>query len=87
MLPRFAHNVPNIEGSLQAYYRNPTGSNSKTEVGGMPYKDLLPFAQAWWDQHGGQPYTDYREIQLYQNPDNVGDYFVDDAGNWLRYAE
>ena len=87
VLPRFAHNVPNIEGSLQAYYRNPTGSNSKTEVGGMPYKDLLPFAQAWWDQHGGQPYTDYREIQLYQNPDNVGDYFVDDAGNWLRYAE
>ena len=87
ILPKFAHNVPNIEGSLQAYYRNPTAGNSKTEVGGMPYKDLLPFAQKWWDQHGGKPYTDYREVRQYVNDSDVGDFFVDADGNWLRYAE
>ncbi len=86
-LPQFAHNVQNIEASLQAYYRNPTAGNSKTEVGGMPYASLLPFAQKWWDQHNGQVYTDYRELQQYQSDSNVGDYYVDADGNWLRYAE
>ena len=87
VLPNFAHNVDNIEASLQAYYRNPTAGNSKTEVGGMPYANLLPLAKKWWDQHNGQPYTDYRELQPYVDENNVGDYYVDQDGNWLRYAE
>ena len=86
VLPHFASTVDNIEASLQAYYRNPTSSAAKTEVGGMAYKDLLPYAKAWAEQHSG-PYTDYRELQEFQSWDNVGDYVVNPDGTWLRYAE
>lgn len=47
ILPEFVNTVDQLEASLQAYYRNPTGANAKTEVGGMFYKDLLPYAKAW----------------------------------------
>lgn len=87
VLPQFAHNVPAIEASLQAYYRNPTASNSKTEVGGMKYTDLLPLAQAWATQHNGKVYDSYRELRPYVDANDVGDYLVTEDGNWLRYAE
>ena len=84
-LPEFASTVDQLESSLQAYYRNPTDANAKTEVGGMYYKDLLPLAQKWAEQHNG-PYTDYRELQPYIDENNVGDYKI--VGNqWLRYAD
>ena len=86
VLPKFAGTVDNIETMLQAYYRNPTATNSKTEVGGMAYKDLLPLAQKWAEQHNG-PYTDYVEQHPYVDENNVGDYKVLDNGSWLRYAD
>ncbi len=85
VLPNFAPTVPNIEASLQAYYRNPTASNSKTEVGGMLYTDVLPLAKLWAEQHDGR-YTDYRELHEYVDDSNVGDYKI--VGNqWIRYAD
>ena len=87
ILPEFVNTVDQLEASLQAYYRNPTGANAKTEVGGMFYKDLLPYAKAWQEQHGGKRYTDYRQMMPYVDENNVGDYILTSDGNWLRYAD
>ena len=84
-MPHFASTVDQLKSSLQAYYRNPTGANSKTEVGGMAYKDLLPLAEKWAQQHDG-PYDSYVGLQEWTDDDNVGDYKI--VGNqWLRYAD
>ena len=85
ILPHFANTVDQIEQSLASAY---AGAGSlTTEVGGLNYADLLPYAQAWQTQHGGKPYTDYRELKPFQSWDNVGDYVVLPNGQWLRYAE
>ncbi len=91
VLPKFANTVDQIKTSLQGYYRNPTSGNAATEVGGMNYKQLLPYAEAWQQQHGGKPYTDYCEMHPFESWDNVGDFAIykDSKGNdqWLRYAD
>ena len=91
VLPQFANTVDQIKTSLQGYYRNPTPGNAATEVGGMNYTQLLPFAEAWQQLHGGKPYKEYCELHPYVDENNVGDFYVykDNQGNdqWLRYAD
>lgn len=55
-----------------------TNPGGDTEAFSMYYADLLPFAEAWAQQHGGKQYTSYVELQPFQSPDNVGDYYVFD---------
>ncbi len=76
VLPQFANTVDQIKTSLQGYYRNPTPGNAATEVGGMNYKQLLPFAEAWQQLHGGKPYKEYCELHPYVDENNVGDFYV-----------
>jgi TonB-linked SusC/RagA family outer membrane protein len=83
VLPQFANTVDNITTALQSAYR----AGTDTDIFGMQYADLLPYAQAWQEQHGGKRYTSYRELQAYTDADNVGDYRVLDDGTWLRYAD
>lgn len=52
-----------------------TNPGGDTEIFGMYYDEVLPFAEAWERQHSG-PYKSYVELQPYQSPDNVGDYYV-----------
>ena len=85
IMPEFTTSVEDIKGSIQAFYRNNSG-NSSTPVGGMNYVDILPYAEAWYAQHGGR-YTDYRQLMPYQDEDNVGDYRILDNGSWIRYAD
>lgn len=87
VLPTFANSVDEIESALQVYYRFPTTSNAQTPVGGMKYTDLLPYAQAWQQQHGGKRYDEIVALQPWQSADNVGDYYVDANGKWMRYAD
>ncbi len=83
--PHMALNSECIEASLQAYAR--TGSGINTEVSGMNYLTLLPYVQAWEQQHGNKGYTDYRELQPFESWDNVGDYAKDPVtGQWYHYA-
>ena len=82
-LPTYANTVTDLNTALQSYARN-IGSY---EVFGMNYWDVLPYAKAWQQQHGGKKYTDAVELQPFQSWDNVGDYFITDAGQWIRYAD
>lgn len=53
-----------------------TNPGADTEIFGMYYDEVLPFAEAWYRQHGGKKYTNYCELTPFQSVDNVGDYFV-----------
>jgi TonB-linked SusC/RagA family outer membrane protein len=82
ILPQFANTVDNITTALQSAYR----AGTDKDVFGMQYEDLLPYAQAWQEQHGGKKYDSYRELTEYVDENNVGDYRVIN-GKWLRYAD
>ena len=62
-----------VENLLMAM--DDTNSGGDTEIFGMYYTDLLPFAQLWRDQHSGQ-YTSLVNLQPFQNAGNVGDYYI-----------
>ncbi len=51
------------------------------EIFGMYYSELLPFAQAWAQQHGGKQYTSLVELHPFTGWDNVGDYYCPDPNN------
>ncbi len=87
MYPHMALNSESINASLQAYVRTGTAGQLKTEVSGMEYLKLLPYVEAWEQQHGNKGYTDYRELQPFESWDNVGDYAKDpETGLWYHYA-
>ncbi len=48
---------------------------------GMLPTDMLPFAQAWAEQHGGKKYTDMVELMPYVDKNNVGDFFFFKTGD------
>lgn len=52
-----------------------TNPGGDTEIFGMYYDEILPFAEAWAAQHNG-PYKSYVELKPFQSKDNVGDYYV-----------
>lgn len=58
-------------------------TNPGAEKGGfgMNPTDMLPFAQAWAEQHGGKKYTDMVELHQYVDKNNVGDYFFFNTGD------
>ncbi len=83
--PDFANTVTDLETALQAYAR---GANKpSSEVFGMNYWDVLPYARAWQKQHGGKQYTSAVELKPFESWDNVGDYAILPNGQWVRYAD
>lgn len=58
-------------------------TNPGAEKGGfgMIPTDMLPFAVAWQQQHGGKKYTDMVELKPYVNKDDVGDIFFFKKGD------
>ena len=70
MLPTQNRTVENL---LVAMDNTNTGGD--TEIFGMYYTDILPFAQLWRDQHNGQ-YTSLVNLQPFQSAQNVGDYYI-----------
>ncbi len=75
VLPEFASTVDNMKLALQN--TNPGGDK---EIFGMYYSDILPFAEAWAQQHGGEKYTGLVELKPFQSWDNVGDYYSAPGG-------
>ena len=85
VLPKFSLASQNIRYALQSAYR---GSGAfETEVGKQPYEQLLGWAEKWEQQHGGELYTDYREILPYVDENNIGDYYIDENNHMWRYAQ
>ncbi len=58
-------------------------TNPGAEKGGfgMIPTDMLPFAQAWAEQHGGKKYTSLVELRPYVDNNNVGDFFLFNGGD------
>ncbi len=58
-------------------------TNPGAEKGGfgMIPTDMLPFAKAWAEQHGGKKYTDMVELKPYVDKNNVGDLFFFNTGD------
>ena len=75
VLPEFQPLVQNLETAL-----DDTRIGGDKEVFGMYYEDVLPFARAWAQQHGGKQYTDIVELRPFQSWSDVGDYWVFPAG-------
>ena len=75
-LPEYNTTVNNLLVAMDN--TNPGGD---TEIFGMYYDELLPFAQAWQQQHGGKQYNNLVELHPFQSWDNVGDYYCPTAGN------
>ncbi len=84
LLPDFVSSVEDIKASMMVAARFPGQGTTGTEK--IPFKDLLPYAEAWYAQHG-ERYTSYRPLQAWTGDDNVGDYRVFDNGTWYRYAD
>lgn len=82
ILPKFLNTVDQLKNALQDVHR--TGGDA--EIFGMYYEDLLPYAEAWQEQHGGKPYTDNVELHPFESWDNVGDYVII-GDSWMRYAD
>ncbi|MCH5220525.1 MAG: SusC/RagA family TonB-linked outer membrane protein, partial [Muribaculaceae bacterium] len=85
-LPTFANAVDEAYAALQANYRGMAAA-ANTEVGNMPYAEILPYLEAWYAQHNGKLYTDYRELRPYQGPNDVGDYRLFEDGSIYKYAQ
>ncbi len=83
MLPTFASTTQNLEAAFQTNARN----NGEIDMFGQLYTEIYPFAKAWEAQHGGQPYTDYREVRPYKDLNDVGDFYISPNNTWIRYAE
>ncbi len=75
-LPEWNDNVTNLKIAMDN--TNPGGDK---EIFGMYYDEILPFAEAWQQQHGGKKYTSYVELQEWQGKDNVGDYYLFESGS------
>ena len=85
-LPTFANAVDEAYAALQSNWRGVAGA-AKTEVGDMPYAEIIPYLEAWQQQHNGKLYTDYRELKPYVDANNVGDYRIFDDGRIYKYAQ
>ena len=71
VLPEFQNTVDQLKMAI-----GDTNPGGDTEIFGMYWTDILPFAEAWQQQHGGKPYTDRVELHPFQDWNNVGDYYV-----------
>ena len=79
-LPNYS-SVPNqIRALVQANKR----AGLESELFGMYLEDMLPYAEAWYEQNGGKK-AKYREMRPFQSWDDVGDYWVDENGNNAMY--
>jgi len=84
VLPEIQGSVEQIEASIEsAKMLNATGG----EFFGIYYTDILPYAKKWREQNSGR-ITEYREARLYQDENNIGDYYLNEQGSgYLPYAD
>ncbi len=54
------------------------------ELFGMYLDNMLPYAEAWYEQNGGGK-SGYREMRPFQSWDDVGDYYVNPDGSGAMY--
>ena len=80
MLPEYSSVPTQIRTLMQANNR----AGLANELFGMYLDTMLPYAEAWYEQNGGQK-SGYREMRPFESWDNVGDYFVNPDGSGAMY--
>ncbi|MBD5216705.1 MAG: TonB-dependent receptor, partial [Bacteroidales bacterium] len=82
-LPSYSNVPSQIEALAQANHRQ----GVQNELFGMDLDDMLPYAQAWYEQNGRKN-TGYREMRPFQSMSDVGDYYQDpNTGATMFYAD
>ncbi len=79
-LPGYSSVPDQIRALMQANNR----MGAENELFGMYLDKMLPYAEAWEAQNGGQA-AGYREMRPFQDWDNVGDYYVNPDGTGAMY--
>lgn len=79
-------NYPDVPTQLKAMISANDRAGDQSELFGMYLKDMLPYAQKWKEQHGGGK-AKYREMELYKDDNNVGDFKLDNNGVGMYYAD
>lgn len=83
ILPDYADVPSQLRALIEVNERNGTDP----ELFGMYLDKMLPYAEAWQEQHGHKK-AGYREMQPFQSMDNVGDYYLDPTtGTAMFYAD
>ncbi len=80
VLPEYS-SVPN---QIRALMQSNNRQGVENELFGMYLDKMLPYAEAWEKQNGGQK-AGYREMQKFQDWDHVGDYYVNEDGSGAMY--
>lgn len=82
--PTVMPDFPDVPTQIKALGAANKRAGLENELFGMYLDKMLPYAEAWRDQHGGKK-AKYREMQRFQSMDNVGDYFMNDDGSGAMY--
>ena len=83
LLPEFSSTVDQLYASNES--AKMLGA-SEGEFFGQYYTNAIPYAEKWAQQN--KPIDSYRELRLYQDENNIGDFYVNENGNgWIQYAD
>jgi TonB-linked SusC/RagA family outer membrane protein len=83
--PTILPNYPDVPTQIKALIATDKRAGAEDQLFGMYLDDLLPLAQKWKEQHNGK--AKYREMQMYQSDNNVGDFKLDSKGVGSYYAD
>ncbi len=82
--PTMLADYPDVPTQIRALSQANTRMGVANELFGMYLDTMLPYAEAWKEQHGGKK-SGYREMVPYTSMDNVGDYYVNADGSGAMY--
>ena len=82
--PTILPDYPDVPTQLIAMNDAAVRIGAATNLFGMDFNEMLPYAIAWKEQNGGKK-AGYREMRPYVSMDNVGDYYVNPDGSGAMY--
>ncbi len=82
VLPEYS----DVPTQLRAMIAQQMRSGGDTELFGMHFTNLLPYAEKWQQQNGKAINTINHVMRPYVDDNNVGDYYVMPSGETLYYA-
>ena len=85
--PTMLADYSDVPSQLRALIDVNNRAGLASELFGMYLDTMLPYAEAWQEQHGYKK-TGYREMRPFQSWDDVGDYYMDpNTGVAMYYAD
>ncbi len=85
--PTMMPDYPDVPSQLRALIEVNERMGADPELFGMYLDQMLPYAEAWYEQNGGKK-IGYGEMRPYQSMDDVGDYYMDPTtGTAMYYAD